>query len=97
VTAESTPVWHDHIRINGRYRCVLDPADSTTDANAAEGMGYQDDPLDDIPALIAEVRRLRAERDAVLALHQKASPASYFCRCNHQWPCRTAQALGVTP
>jgi hypothetical protein len=51
--------------------------------------------------LSAEVKRLRAERQAVLDLHKKAPPEPDWldrCTgCQELWPCATAAALGAEP
>lgn len=56
-----------------------------------------------------ELARLRTQRDAALALHERYEPTGngvrFFTRCAHcrhrdgtfmTWPCPTARALGVT-
>jgi len=53
----------------------------------------------DIPALLAEVERLRAQHAAALALHQPDDPTAFGVCCTtcvtELWPCPTVRALGV--
>jgi hypothetical protein len=50
----------------------------------------------DVPDLVVEVRRLRAERDAALALHQPTEDQytdQWCAECGGGWECATVRAL----
>lgn len=53
----------------------------------------------DVPALVARVRGLEAQRDAALAIHERRESSGediydYCSECyNDVWPCPTVQAL----
>jgi len=52
----------------------------------------------DVPALVAEVRELRAKVERVRALHRENvhldRPVSRCRDCDDVWPCETARSLG---
>jgi outer membrane murein-binding lipoprotein Lpp len=73
-------------------------------ADAKHENALHDLASSDVPDLLAEVKRLRAERDAVLKIHRSVEDQPiqrgdmYTRWCNedaHTWPCVTARALGV--
>lgn len=51
----------------------------------------------DVDALVAERHRLRAQRAAVLNLHQRSALVQWCRECARLWPCPTARAFGVRP
>ena len=54
----------------------------------------------DVPALLAEVRRLQAAAERVREMHAGepyAQGPDYCDECEHKWPCPTIRALGIRP
>jgi hypothetical protein len=50
--------------------------------------------INHIEAQQAEIERLRAERDAIDALHQPWTEGDNWCKtCDVAWPCMTARLL----
>ena len=81
-----------------------DPQGKPLDLDAVLNRDYQRaDPLEDIHALVAEVRALRAMRDAARDIHAPRSEQNAdltvqrtLCpECLAYWPCATAKAVGM--